>query len=336
MADFVYFTEHSDVANSIYGNSQEPIKMFIEKKAEAFEAQSVLGKLFRMDKSSNYAEKYTAMGAMNDFHAVEENGAYPKDMMMKEAFAQVFEHVTWKGAFRISQEMVEDSKLIDLKRQPSAFIAAYYRTREKFGANLFAGAIEGFTSITVNEQTFKTTSADGKTLFATDHLAAMSGVAEQSNKFAGAFTADTLGAVESKMQDFRGDTGEVLDVAPDTIIIPNSHTLKKAVFAAIGADKDPDTSNNGFNYQFGRWNVIVWPYLNQFLTDVDTPWILMDSRYNQEYAGAVWLDRIPLNVHSTIDDETDANVWRGRARYTGGFADWRAFAVGGITDGTEL
>ena len=335
MAEFVYFTEGSNLQQSVYGKSQEPIKMFIEKKAEAFEAQSIVNKIFAMDKSNNYAEKYTAMTAMSGFMPVGENGEYPSDNM-QESFSRVLEHMTWKDSFRISQEMVEDSKLIDLKKQPASFIAAYYRTREKFGAALLAGAIKGEKSVSFAGKSFDTFAADTECLFSKAHPAKISGVAAQSNQFAETFSADALGAVESAMQDFRGDTGEVLDVAPDTIIIPNSHTLKKAVFEAIGADKDPDSSNNGFNYQFGRWNVIVWPYLNQFLTDANTPWILMDSRYNEEYAGAVWLDRITLTVHSTIDDETDANVWRGRARFIAGFNDWRAFAVGGVTGGTEL
>ena len=110
------------------------------------------------------------------------------------------------------------------------------------------------------------------------------------------------------MQNFRGDNGELLDVAPDTIVIPNLFSLKKAVFAAIGADKDPATANNGFNYQFGRWNVIVWAYLNQYITASTAPWMLIDSRYNKEYGGAVWLDRTNLEVRSTLDENTDANV----------------------------
>lgn len=332
MADHVYFTEGSGLQNSIYGKSQEPIKMFIEKKAEAFEAQSVVNKIFALDKSNNYAEKYTAMTAMSGFQPVGENGLYPDDMM-QESFSKVLEHMTWKDSFRISQEMVEDSKLIDLKKQPAAFISAYYRTREKFGAALLAGGLGTASTVNFSGKTFDVTSADGVTLFNTAHTG--KAYEAQSNKFADAFSVDALGALECAMQDFRGDTGEVLDVAPDTIIIPNSHTLKKAVFEAVGADKDPETSNNGFNYQFGRWNIIVWPYLNQFIGNT-TPWILMDSRYNEEYAGAVWLDRVALTVHSTIDDETDANVWRGRARFIAGFNDWRAFAVGGVTGGTEL
>ena len=137
------------------------------------------------------------------------------------------------------------------------------------------------------------------------------------------------------MQDFRGDNGEILDIAPDTILIPNDYELKKAVFSAIGADKDPETANNGFNYIFGRWNVIVWPYLKEF-TGSAAPWILLDSRYNNEYGGAVWLDRTSLEVRSTLDENTDANVWRGYARFSAGFNDWRAFLCAGVTGGSTL
>ena len=147
---------------------------------------------------------------------------------------------------------------------------------------------------------------------------------------------DSLSAMETAMQDFRGDNGEVLDVTPDTIVIPNEYTLKRDVFATIGADKDPKTNNNGFNYQFGRWNVIVWPYLNQFLGTDKKPWILMDSKYNTENGGAVWLDRTNLEVKSRIDDGNDANVWSGYARFIAGFNDWRFAAVGGVTGGSTL
>ena len=142
-------------------------------------------------------------------------------------------------------------------------------------------------------------------------------------------------AMEAAMQDFRGDGDEVLDVAPTTIIIPNEYTLKRDVFAAIGADKDPATANNGFNYTFGRWNVIVWQYLNMFLGDDKKPWVLLDKQYNQTYNSAVWLDRIQLEVRSELASN-DANVWKGYARFGAGFNDWRGFAVGGVAGGTKL
>ena len=60
---------------------------------------------------------------------------------MQEGFDKFLEHMTWKNSFSLSREIVEDSKLMDLKKQPAAFVAGYYRTRERFGAALFGAAI---------------------------------------------------------------------------------------------------------------------------------------------------------------------------------------------------
>ena len=330
----ITFTEGSGVANSIFGKSQEPLKFFIEKRGEAFEQQSMLPELFNICSSSHWAEKFSGLTAMDGFQPVGENGAYPVDGQV-ESYEKVLEHTTWKDQFALSREIVDDAKIVDLRRRSAAFVVGYYRTREKFGAAVYGGAIAGYTSISFRGQSFDIAGADGKAAFATDHpMKCQSGVT-QSNKFADAFSNDALMAMESAMQDFRGDNGEVLDIAPTTILIPNDYALKKAVFAAIGADRDPATANNGFNYNFGRWNVVVWQYLNQYVSAGTHPWVLLDKRYNDELGGAVWLDRVKLEVRSELAGN-DANLWKGYARFTAGFNDWRFAAVGGITGATAL
>lgn len=329
----ITFTEGSGLNDSIFGKSQEPIKMFIEKRGEAFEQASMIKELFLMVSSNNWAEKYTTMTAMQGFQPVGENGNYPVDGM-QEGFAKTIENMTWKDSFSLSREMIDDGKLMDLKKQPAAFTAGYYRTRERFGAALLAGAASGSATVKFGDKAFSTIGADGKGLFAKDHPSKL-GKKTQSNQFSDAFSNEALAAMESAMQDFRGDAGEVLDVVPQTIIIPNDYKLKMDVFAAIGADKDPDTSNNGFNFNFGRWNVIIWPYLTEFLAAGLKPWILLDSRYNQENGCAIWQDRVNLEVRSELAGN-DANVWKGYARFSAGFNDWRGFAIGGISGGTQL
>lgn len=330
----IVFDINSGVADSIYGKSQAPICMFIEKKGEAFEQNSIIKHLFMKSPSKSALEKYTSLTAMNGFEATGNNGAYPIDSM-REGHPRVIENITWKDSFPISRETIEDAKLLDLKKQPANFITGYYRTREKFGAALFGAAISGKNSVTYAKATTSALAADGKTLFHQKHKPLVSGD-DQSNVFTDAFSVDALGALECAMQNFRGENDDILDVAPDTIVIPNVHTLKKAVFEAVGADKDPDTANNGFNYQFGRWNIIVWPYLNQFIEAGTLPWILLDSKYNETYGGAIWQDRTELEVKSTIDDNTDANVWRGYSRFNAGFVDWRFAALGGAKAGSTL
>lgn len=335
MAD-ITFIEGSGLNDSIFGKSQAPIRMFLEKKAESFEAASLVSELFNVTDSKNWGEKMTSMTAMNGFQPVGENGKHPISGM-QEGFNKFLEHETWKNSFAISREIIDDGKLMNLKGRPQAFITSYYRTREMFAAALYGAAISGKKTFSFGGKTFDAVGADKLEMFHKAHPSVVEGVnLKQSNQFKDEFSVDALGAMESVMQDFRGDKEEVLAVAPDTILIPNDYKLKKDVFAAIGADKDPATANNGFNYQFGRWNVIIWQYLNQFITPKTKPWVLMDSKYNKENEGAVWLDRVKLEVTSDIDKDTNANVWRGYARFIAGFNDWRAFAIGGVTGGSAL
>ena len=330
----IIFSESSGLNDSIYGKCQAPIRMFLEKRGEEFEQNSVLKNLFFMGKSGNYADMMTTMTAMSGFEPVGENGAYPLDGM-QEGYQKLLKYQTWKDSFSISKEMMEDGKLMDMRKQPAAFMTSYNRTRELFGAALYGAAMNGAGSVTFKGVKFDLTGADGSNLFAKEHTPKVSGD-KQCNCFKDAFSVDALGKLETAMHLFRGDNDEILDVAPDTILIPEIATLKKDVFAAIGADKDPVSANNAFNYQYGRWNVIVWPYLNQFVTKGTSPWVLLDSKYNETYGGAVWNDRVQLEVRSTIDENTDANVWRGRSRFNAAFNDWRFAAIGGVAAGNAL
>ena len=330
----ITFSEGSGLNDSVYGKCQAPIRMFLEQRGEMFEQQSVLKNLFLMGTSENYGDLLTTMTAMSGFEPVGENGAYPVDGM-QEGFNKLLVYDTWKDSFAISAEMIEDAKLMDLRKQPAAFMTSYNRTRELFGAALFGGAMKAQTSMQYKGKQFDLTTADGVSLFNSAHPPKVSGE-NQCNLFKDAFSVDALGQMETAMHLFRGDNDEILDVAPDTILIPEVASLKKDVFAAIGADKDPVSANNAFNYQYGRWTVIVWSYLNQFITANTQPWVLLDSKYNQTYGGAVWNDRIKLAVRSTIDENTDANVGRGRSRFNAAFNDWRFAAVGGVSSGQEL
>lgn len=328
-------TQSAGFADSIFGKSAAPIHMVLEQGLEAFEQQSAYDKIFSVRNSKNYAEKLTALSAMGEFEPVGENGGHPVTDMT-EVFSQTIEHTVWKNRFYISREMVDDAKLDVMRIQANKFTQAYGRGREVFGASLIGGAMGN--SITYKGKKFSTLCADGKPLFSKAHPSFYNANKTQSNLFAGAFSVDTLAQIETAMQNFKGDKGEILGLVPDTIIIPNDAMLKKAVFAAIGADKDPNTANNGFNFQFGRWNVIVWPYLafTAGITAGDKPFILMDSRFNDLDGTAVWFDRVKLEVSADTDRDTNAAVYDGYARYGAGFNNWRGMAIGGVTGGTAL
>lgn len=331
----IIFSEGSGLNDSVFGKVQAPVRMFLEKRDEEFEKNSCLKDLFKMGKSDNFGDLFATMTAMDGFEPVGENGAYPSDSM-QEGYSKLLVYETFKDSFAISQEIIEDGKLMNLDQKPQQFIAAYHRTRENFGASIYGHALQGKTQMKFGKagKVFDITSADGLAQFHTAHPSKV-GKAAQSNKFADAFSLDALDRMEEKMQLFKGDNGEQLSVAPDTIVIPLDAELRRKVFAAIGSTDNPLDATHAFNYQYGRWTVICNPYLNQFLASGAKPWMLMDSKYNETYGGAVWNDRIPLTVKSVIDDN-DANRWKGRARFGATFNDWRFCAAGGMTGGTQL
>ena len=337
MSGFLTVSIGFGLNGTIYGDCQVPLKAFLESRGEAFQRESLLPYLYRMEKSRHWAERYSSETAMGDFEPVGEGGDYPKTGFEDGYFRDIV-NMTFKQSFSVTQELVEDCLLGTMKQRANKLVTAYGRTREKFGRILYAGGLYG-TTVSYKGKTFACGSADGQALFSKTHPNKVNG-AKQTNLYKGTFTNTLLGKIETEMQNIKGDNGELLGVAPDTIWIPNDAALKDAVFSAVGADKEPTSGNNAFNYQFGRWNIIVDPYLTAALTDLgkssEKPFFLLDSKFIELNDGPIFQDRVPLDVKSVIDNNNDNNVWQGRARFGAGFADWRFVAVGNMSTGTDL
>lgn len=336
MSGFVTVSIGSGLVDPIFGKCQVPLASYIEQLGEAFERESLLKYLFHFENSRHWAEQHSSETAMDDFVPVGEGGEYPRTGF-ESGYDRIIENMTFKQSFSVTQELVEDAQLGEMKRRARKLITAYGRTREKFGRALYAGGIYG-TTVSFGGKSFACNSADGLALFHKEHVNKVNGK-KQCNLYKGSFTASLLGKIETEMQQLTGDNGELLAVAPDTILIPNDAALKDAVFAAIGADKEPTTSNNAYNHQFGRWNVIIDPYLTQALAAMgktDKPFILLDSKFLETGDGAIFQERKKLEVKSVVDQNNDNNSWRGRARFGAGFVDWRFAAAGNISTGKDL
>lgn len=329
----IIVSEASAKNDMLYGKWQAPIASFLEKRAEAVDQESIAAKIFKKVNSTHWAESYGSLTAIDDFKPTPENGAYPISDF-EQGYSKLIKNYTWKNSFAISREMLEDGNLINLRKQPAGFMTSFDRTRERYFASLLGGALQGQKKVTFGGEVFDISGADEAPLFSNVHKGKVS-KKNIVNAFTNEFTAENLGKAATAMQNMKGDNDETLGLVPDTILIPNIETIKSKVWAAIGSEKVPGSSNNDYNYQFGNWNVIIWPYLNDFIGTLAEPWILMDSNYMQESDVAIWQERIPLTVKSVVD-ENDANRWKGRARFGGGFVDFRGMLAGGMAAGAEL
>lgn len=329
----IIISESSGRNDPLFGKWQAPIASFLEKRAEAIDQGSIARKIFREVNSTHYAESYGGMTAMGDFEPSPENGEYPVTDY-EVGYMKVIQNVTWKNSFAISKEIIDDGNLIEMKRRPQAFMTAYERTKEKFFARLLGTALQGKTSFTLNKQTFDTTGADGVCVFSNAHKGKVS-KKTLVNAFTDEFSAEALGKAATAMQNMKDDNDNTMGLTPDTILIPNIEGIKAAVWAAIGSEKIPGSSNNDYNYQFGNWNVVIWPYLNDFIGTLTAPWIILDSKYMEECDVAIMQEREKLTVTSHIASN-DANEWKGRTRYTGGFVDFRGMLAGGLAVGGTL
>jgi len=310
----------SGVMDSAFGKSQEPIRMILEEQEEAWQKMSIIDHIFFKDETKDFANKYTTETSMGDFKPVGEAGKYP-ETDFQEGYSKVIEPETWKNSFAITQEMIEDSKMGKVRSKTNQFMMTYNRTRELFAAKLLS--VGNATTMNFGGKNFDISCADGKAMFATDHPSITGGTAAQSNLYGGAFSYDNLSYAEEKMHYFKDDNGQILTVTPDTIIIPDKAAIKKLVFEAIGSENNPTTANNATNFHFGRWNIVFSPYLEAISGTSGDCWMLMDSTFNDAYQALIWLDRIPLTLRSTFDENTDNNVWRARARHGAAPNNWR-------------
>ena len=173
------------------------------------------------------------MTAMEGFKPVGENGEYPIDGN-QEGFSKYFEHDTWKNSFSLPKEIIDDAKAMDLKRQPETFIASYYRTRELPGAALYGTAIG--RGLLLNSEERPIRQPRRWLAVFTRFTGQRPKVHTRSPTCLPMRSPYALSAGETKMQLCRRRR-QLIDISPDTIVIPNPTSLKGCV-CGCRADKD--------------------------------------------------------------------------------------------------
>lgn len=345
----IIFNIDEAVRNSAFNILQEPFKMMMTKSAEAFERQSIIPYLYVVQSMDTFQEEYRSKTSMDGFKPTEDMEVAGISSF-EESYRMVMRTQTWTNSFVVSKQTMEDNQLQQINPDAMGFVKGYYRTRENYAVRMIGAALgEDYAEykIKASVQGLGSDTADGTIegtrvpYFKNNHKT-VGGTYTQSNKFktSAALTidgsdpeeeakiADLIGQIDSIMSTYKGDKGEIIPTDIDTIIIAEDFRLKDALQRALRSRYNERMGSNGVNLFYGKYELVVNPYLNQLAAfSENKKGILLVSRSkNRECLGAVWKDRVPLEIRSYIDNDTQANVWAGRARFGVTFGDFRAMA----------
>lgn len=136
------------------------------------------------------------------------------------------------------------------------------------------------------------------------------------NLITGALNLVNLATMRIQMRGYRGDQAERISIMPDLVVIPVDLCVEG--FENIKSPDRPDTANRALNYNYGKYEIIEWEYLN----DANN-WFMADKSFMKSPSGNIWIDRIsPEFAFVEVFDEIVAK-YRTYFRVGQGHWDWR-------------
>ena len=288
--------------NEQWAQLLEPgLRSIFDITREGLAATSRIPQLFNVLNSTKAQEHDLGVGGMADW--AEYKGTIEYDDL-EQGYKTTYTHVEFAKGFAVERKLVDDDLYNIINQRPRALAISAMRKREKDAASVFNNA---FSS--------SYTGGDGIALCGS-HPYSPSNASTQSNAGSTALSYDAIIATRKLMRAFEDDRGQLVNVMPDTLIVPPG--LENTAWEILESINKPDTANNNGNYVRSTGiSLIVWDYL----TDANN-WFLVDSTLAGMYLN--WFDRVPLEF--AMDPTSDFNLiskWRGYMRYSYGWSDWR-------------
>lgn len=292
-----------------FGELLEPglRKIFFEAYKEV---PTFIPEIFNME-TADVAEVHdVSIGAMKPFSKHIGTVKYDK---FYEGYKKSYDFPPFSAGFSVEREMFDDQRYGTFKRDAKLLGLAAGRRRELDAAFVFNSASVS-SAADFDGDVVATIGGDGQPLCSDAHPSkAPDGPATRSNKGSLTLTQANLDATVLAMRNTVDDRGNKIMVMPDTLIVPEA--LEPTAWEIIKTDKALDSANNNKNIHFGRYKLIVWPYL----TDPNN-WFMLDSTYTKMFLN--WFTRVPLEFNQSMDMDTMVAKFMGYMRFGVGWSDW--------------
>jgi len=217
-----------------------------------------------------------------------------------------YNHVAYGLGFIVTREELDDN-LYDVvgKRRAAALAFSFRQTKENVGANVYNRA---FNSSYVG--------GDGVELLSLVHPT-KNGTQSNHITTAADLSEASLEDLTIQMMQAQNSRGMKINLMPRCLIVPvnewyNANRILKSVL-------QNDTANNSINALKATNAIPEGIKLNHYLTDVNA-WFLRSNVSN----GMKCFDRVAQTFSDDNDFDTDNLKYKGYARYSMGWSDFRA------------
>jgi phage major head subunit gpT-like protein len=275
---------------------------------------SMIPNLYRMENSERAFEEHIGVGQFSSAGwSFEKTGRVQYDERNK-GFLKRYTHAEFAKGFLVTRKLIDDNLTSIALDDATDLGDAAFRKREKSAAALFNNA---FSASGVDDDGFALAGPDGAALVSDSHPRSAADSTNQDNLYTSAFSRDAVRTIRTAMMQTTDDTGDLLNVMPDTLLVPPE--LEDDALIVIRSALDPTTAFNAVNPQAGRFNVMSWHYL----TTADN-WFMIDApRMKRDL---IWYERIPVEFGAEEDFDTFQKKFRAYMRYSRGYRDWRWIA----------
>lgn len=276
---------------------------------------SMLPMLYNMQSSQTADEKLFPIGGVGTKGwNFEDSGRIQYDEAVK-GYEETLTHHEFAKGITIERKLLDDNRIPRAVAAVEALGDSAFRFREKAGANVFTNAFSSATSETLDDFGTDATGADGVALCSDAHPRHPGDSSTtDANEGTESLSEASVSTVRRKMGDFVDMNGDLMNVAPDELLVPPE--LEDTALKVVRSAQEPETGNNAINPQAGRFQVKVWHYL----TDANA-WFMMDSGRRRQ--SLLWYDRVPIEFANTSDFDTLIGKFRAYQRFSLGWSDWR-------------
>lgn len=267
--------------------------------------ESLVEKIYNVGTSNKKSETDSYITGFGILGEKSEGSAIAYDDA-SQAYDTTYTHVTYGGAYRLTEELIEDELYGMMDKLNTALAIATWARIETDAASLFNN---GFSTSWTGKMF---SGGDASAMFATDHTLVHGGTEQNTLSTQADLSVTSLQQAFIDIESTVDDRGIPCGLKAKTILAPTAlqftvSELLKSTYVPYSADNEVNaiTSKN--------LNSLIWSYL----TDSDAWFILCDMHMLN------WLwRRRPSFVRGADFDTGDAR-YKVTMRYSNGYSDWR-------------